>query len=297
MQINPVGVNNITSFGRKSHICHENCNHDNVQTTQAAQTSQEPKRNKALIPILAVATSAAILATLTLISRGKAGKGKIAKFLNETAKIGKGEKAEYLFKIEKFNMFKPKTYSTLVNTASYGSLDVIAMAGASTATGLAVGCALDGKEHRKTKLKEAVSQMVGNIILPIVCVTAGGILATKALNTDVLKSFLNRASKPKAMESIFRVVTGVASFAVGCLGGNKIANKLNKAVFKTQTPPRPFKIQDASAHIDDGTTMIGMVGKGVGVCDAIARVVPAALTISGISAGLAREKEEGVGER
>jgi hypothetical protein len=226
------------------------------------------KRNKALAPVLVGVTALSVLGALTLISKGKTGTGKIANFL-KNAKIG----GETLSAVEGFNMFKPKTYINLIKKMHYGPLDVVAMAGSSVASGLAVGCLLDGK-NKKTKLKEAISQMVGNIIFPIACLTAANALMPKV-------------SKP------VKILSSLVGFAAGVIGGNKAANKINEVVFKTgKVPPRAVKVGDFSAHIDDGCATIGLVGKGVAICEKIARVIPAALTISGISTGLAKNEKQ-----
>ena len=250
-------------------------------------TEDKPKLNKPLLAALICATPLSVLGALTLLSRGKLGTGKVANFL-KNAKVG----SETLSLAEGFNMFKPKTYGALVKTIKYGPLDVITMAGASVAGGLAVGCALDKKENRKIKLKESISQMVGNIIFPIVCLTAGAILADKAVG----KTWFNRMITHQNVKPL-KIAASIGAFILGVIGGNKVANKLNAHVFKTgpssgHVPARAVKPADFAAHIDDGCATVGLAGKGVAICEKIVRVVPAALTVAGIATGLAKDEKK-----
>ena|GEM_PF-5207696 len=97
MQITP--VNNSLNFCAQKY-----CPKDFAET----KNEPESKRSKFIVPALIAATTVSILGAMTLISKGKAGDGKISKFLNKKVF---GEK---LFGIENFNMFKPETYKNLV---------------------------------------------------------------------------------------------------------------------------------------------------------------------------------------
>ncbi|GBF23588.1 hypothetical protein tpqmel_0992 [Candidatus Gastranaerophilus sp. (ex Termes propinquus)] len=190
--------------------------------------------------------------------------------------------------VEGFNMFKPKTYSKLVKTMKYGPLDVIGIAGASAASGLAVGCLLDDKKNRKAKQKESISQMIGNIIIPIACVTTGSILAGKAIDAKLFGEITKKS------QTVIKVASSAGAFLAGVIGGNKAANKIVGKLFKSSNTAAPIqrgiKPADLTAHIDDTCATISIAGKGVATCEKIARVIPLALCTVGVSTGLTKEK-------
>lgn len=275
MKINLVNNSSLNFNAKRIH-----CEACKVQA-KACETENTPKRSKFIVPALIAATSLSILGTMTLLSKGKMGTGKIANFL-KNSKIGN----ETLSQVEGFNMFKKGTYKNLVKSMKYGPLDVFAMASASVVSGLTVGSVLDDKKNTKTKLKESVSQIVGNILFPIVCVTGASVLMDKTVG----KKLFDKVITPESVRKL-KLVPSILAFGLGVAGGNKTANKINQTVFKMKdVPTRGVKIADFSGHIDDGCTTVGLVGKGVKTCEAIARVIPAALTISGISTGLAKEE-------
>ena len=57
--------------------------------------------------------------------------------------------------------------------------EVIELASASVVGGLVGGIVFDDKKHRKAKYKEAVNQLLGNVLAPIGCVSLAGILYQK----------------------------------------------------------------------------------------------------------------------
>ena len=166
---------------------------------------------------------------------------------------------------------------------------MISLAGASVGSGLAVGCVLDDKKNRKTKVKESISQMVGNMALPILCVTGGSIMAGQCLEKQLP---LFKKITSTGGQRVFKIAASVLGFLAGLFGGNKIANKVNQVAFNTPkvAPKRGIKVADFSGHIDDSCATVALVGKGVKTCEAVARVIPAALTICGISTGLAKKE-------
>lgn len=277
MKISP--INNSPNFGAQKCHCDE-CG--GLEQNVTVEKKPESKRSKLLVPALIGATTMSILGTMTLISKGRMGTGKISKLLNKEVF---GEK---LFAVKNFNMFKSKTYSQLVKEMKYGPLDVITIASSSVASGLGVGCLLDDKKNRKTKVKESISQIVGNIIFPIICVTGASVLMSKGIEKQlpVIKQVANKVGN-----RVPKIVASALGFLAGVVGGNKVANQINKSAFQTPkaAPKRGLKPADLSGHIDDGCTTVALAGKGVKVCEAVARVIPAALTICGISTGLAKE--------
>lgn len=246
------------------------------------ETFADKKERKILKPAVIISSTLGILGALTLLSQGKKLDGRVGKFLNN-AKIG-GEHGEHLSEIRNFNMFKLSSYKNLVKNAKYGPLDIITMAGFSIAGGGALGAFLD-KKNAKAKLKESISQFVGNIALPVSALTAGAVMAGKTIG----KTIFNKNITEQNVKWV-KIPMSIAGLAIGMFGGHKIANALNKVLFKekrTAEEERELSPADLMVHVDDIATTAGMVSKGVPAYQGIARVVPAAIILPGILAGFA----------
>ncbi len=243
------------------------------------------KERSALKPAVIISSTLGILGALTLLSQGKNLKGFIGDFLNN-AKLDE-KHGEPLSEIKDFNMFKLSSYKNLVKAAKYGPLDIITMATFAITGGATSGITLD-KKNAKTKLKESVSQLVGNIIIPVSALTVSSTLADKTIGKTIFNKNIT-ASNVKWV----KIPMSIIGFAIGVLGGHKIANALNKALFneKQVTKEREIKATDLMAHVDDIATTAGMMGKGISAYEGIARVIPAAVVIPGILAGFAGSKE------
>ena len=258
-----------------------------IQKTDSAketivQQKNEPDsfRDKLLKPALFASTGLSILASLTLISKGKTGTGKVADFLNNARISG-----ERISRVKDFNMFKPNTYRNLVTKMKYAPLDILTMSCASVTSGLITGSLIGEKRDRKAKLKEAISQIVGNVFIPIGAITAAGALADRSVGKTIFNKVITEGGSKK-----IKAAATITAFIGGIIVGNKVANMVNRAIFKTdKDKERELGISDMANHVDDLFATAGTVGKGIPAFSHIARVVPAALTIAGVSTGAAGE--------
>ena len=274
MKVNKININNIAfQHGHK---------HD-PQTGECKKTAGQKVR--AAAPFVLV-TIPAILGTMTLISKLRKGDGRVAKFLKESNFAG-----EKFSQIADFNMFKPSTYKNLVKKAQYGPVDVLAMAAASLAAGVGLGCTIDkNKEDRKAKYRETVAQYVGNFIFPVTCLAGASGLMNKAFDKGLFKNIIENAKDSKIMKGQLKIIPVVSGFLIGMFGGNRIANAMNNKIFGKEEF-RGIKASDMSAHIDDTCMTVALIGKEFEKCKAFGRFIPPALTVCGVSAGMAKSKE------
>lgn len=198
------------------------------------------------------------------------------------------------FKVQKLPMNNIKDFFRNLGTVKYSKEGheveklVGRLAVGSVGGGLIGGAILDKKENLKAKLREAVVQLVGNIAIPLGCVAGGLTLYEKHLESKVVKA-LKLSEKTKGIPG---VILSIGCLVAGVFAGNKTGNFINKEVFACDEK-RTLKLSDMSPHIDDlGVAAAFVVPKDKPVGAIIARIIPAALMIAGISTGVAQEKHK-----
>lgn len=171
-----------------------------------------------------------------------------------------------------------------------------ALAVGSVGGGLLGGIAFDNKENYNSKFRESIIQMVGNIATPLACVWAG-MAGFKKLEPSIEKFIpkLKSANAQKFLKGVPSVLATGASLVAGIFLGNKVGNVINKNAFRVDDN-RKIKISDMSPHLDDLCLAISLVaanskfGANNKVGDTIARFIPAALVVAGVTTGIAKEK-------
>ena len=176
----------------------------------------------------------------------------------------------------------------------FGSKEIITLASMSLFTGVATGIAID-KRNTRDKLKEAMQQMIGNIISPIVMVATGTSLYKFAENklkdkvkfpllkeTGKVSKFINGALKRFPM-----VAVTISSLGLGIYAGNKLANMVTSKIFK-EKQHRALKFSDVSAHVDDMALGATLVAQNTPVSAFASRLIPPALLVPGYVAGTAK---------
>ena len=149
-----MSVNSITSF--KANRSSAVVRHDSVNKKEDAshKNSKEGKNLKtgvALTSALGVGTALACIAK-------KQGFSLSPKAIKDTP-----VKDWAIFKI--FNKNHPERRLMEIE-----EIEILELAGASVAGGLAGGMILDDKKNAKAKLRESVNQMLGNVLVPVACV-------------------------------------------------------------------------------------------------------------------------------
>ena len=115
-----------------------------------------------------------------------------------------------------FNMFKQ----------NIEPMDMLKITGVTVPVSLATGIILDkNKENIKPKIRESISQMVGNLLIPITLIDK----ACKFKDSLKGKTFTNPIMKglAKTHKAIYVAVT----LTGGLMIGNKVANTINSIIF------------------------------------------------------------------
>lgn len=172
--------------------------------------------------------------------------------------------------------------------------EVLGLAGGSVAGGLVGGALFDDKENLKAKFREALSQMVGNVAIPILCVGKTSKLY-KNHETDILKhvpqikgpdkgftKFANRAMRAVPPVSLTAVALGT-----GIIVGNKVSNFINEKLSHKKLH-REIRGTDFAPHVDDLCLAITLMAPGTPVGEVISKTVPFFLTVPGYETGIAK---------
>ncbi len=175
-------------------------------------------------------------------------------------------------------------------------LDIIEIAAASVAGGLAGGAIFDDKKHFKSKLRESVNQLLGNVLVPITCV--GAVSALYKKNKDKILSFVpqiksngkSSAVFNKALKAIPFSIATLGSLGLGIFAGNRVSNVLNENIFHKKVK-REIKGTDFAPHVDDLGVALSLMAEKSPFVSFVQRTVPLFLCVPGIEAGTHRDEE------
>ena len=157
-------------------------------------------------------------------------------------------------------------------------MNMLQITGVSVPASLLAGIALDKKENTKPKLKEGISQMVGNLLIPITLVNESIKLKDKIDGKVFKNPILKRLQKTHKA-----IYTTVALFT-GLYIGNIVANEINSKIFSNHKK-RPIKIQDFSAHFDDVCFATSLIFRDNKIGNIAGRFIPATLLVSAYETG------------
>ena len=173
--------------------------------------------------------------------------------------------------------------------------EIISLASASVAGGLAGGAIFDDKKHFKAKLRESVNQLLGNVLVPVACVGGMSRLykANKEKIVSVMPQLKGSGSFAKNFNKILKIVPGslatIFALGVGIIAGNKVSNFINEKIFHKKVE-RNIKGSDFAPHVDDlGMAVSLMADKSKGA-SFIQRIVPLFLCVPGIEVGTHRDR-------
>ena len=205
--------------------------------------------------------------------------------------------------IKDWALFK---YKPLDKVLEYdNAAKIISIATGSVVGGFAGGAFVD-KDNIKAKKREVMSQLLGDVIVPITCVWAGAKVFKhyeKTLQNLMpkiskdFKIFAKNVSKDSKFvkitnlisENIPNSVATLGSLAVGIIAGNKVSNEINEKLYNKKVE-RGIKATDFAPHVDDLCLSISMVNSGSTFGTKLGRVIPFALLVPGYETGTAREK-------
>ena len=175
----------------------------------------------------------------------------------------------------------------------FGWKEIMGIGTGSVTGGLIGGAIFDKKENFREKCSEAVSQMLGDISIPLSFVALPTMLYKKfedlaKAETTHLK--LQKVSKfvqsNKLLKVLCPTIVSGSSLAVGIIAGNKVSNKLNEKVHGVKQE-RGIRITDFAPHLDDVCLAITLMAEKSPIGDIVSKFVPIALTIAGIETGTA----------
>lgn len=200
------------------------------------------------------------------------------------ASIGKRQGVN-IFKENKANIFKPHKWK--LSAKEYEPQDIVKIAAGSIGGGLITGITLD-PENKKAKLREAFQQILGNIIIPVSCVTLG-IEGYKKLNKKYkIEEKIPEIKSSKLLTKVIKagppVVASLGALAVGILSGNWIANKLSHKIFNV-SDKRKIEAGDFSGHLDDLCLAAVLVNPESKIGHIAGNLIPIALLVSGFESG------------
>lgn len=172
--------------------------------------------------------------------------------------------------------------------------EILELAAASVAGGLAGGLAFDDKKYRKSKIRESVNQLLGNVAVPVACV--GAVSRLYKANKPAILSFIPQIKETGKVSSMFnKVLKGIpfsiatiASLGIGIVAGNRVSNLLNEKVFHKKVD-RKIKGTDFAPHVDDLGMAVSLMAEKSKGASFITRTVPAFLCVPGYEVGTHRD--------
>lgn len=196
--------------------------------------------------------------------------------------------------------------------------EILTMAAGSVAGGLLGGALFDEKKHFKSKAREAVNQMLGNVIIPVAFVGGAsriydkykgkilGIvpqikyskdnfvikkLAAKMKPDNLQKADKFLAGAVKYTNKFLKVIppSGITAVALGAgiLTGNRVSNFINEKVFNKKVE-RKIQGTDFAPHVDDLSMAISLMADKSALTSVISRTIPAFLCVPGMEVGTHR---------
>ena len=183
------------------------------------------------------------------------------------------------------NILKPHKWK--ITKEEFEPIDIVKIAAGSIGGGLIAGLALD-KENAKAKLREGFQQIVGNIIVPVGCVTAGIESYKKLEKKYKIESKIPEIKSSKILTTIIKsapaIFASLGSLAIGILGGNWLANKLSQEIFNVNDK-REIQIGDFSGHLDDLCLATMLVNPTSNIGHVAGNLIPIALLVAGFESG------------
>lgn len=193
--------------------------------------------------------------------------------------------------IKDWALFK---YSPLEKSIEFKPAPIIATATSSVAGGFIGGALVDDKSNLRAKKREVLSQLLGDVIVPIGCVWLGSIAYNKV--ADKLVKAMPKIAKDTKFANVFNKISEnlpnalatVLSLGVGIIAGNKVSNEINEKLYHKPVQ-RGIKATDFAPHVDDLCMATSMMNQGSLFASKIARVIPLALLVPGYETGTAQE--------
>ncbi len=173
--------------------------------------------------------------------------------------------------------------------------EIIGIATSSVIGGLTAGGLIDRK-NVKAKSREALTQILGNILIPVGFV--GGLSRIYKKYEKQLKNIMPQIGIDnnkyityvnKFMKNIPAISITAGALYAGIYTGNKVTNYINEKFFG-QSKERKIKTTDFAPHVDDICLAVTLMGaKDSPIASTVTRTVPLFLSVPGYQVGKAQE--------
>lgn len=175
--------------------------------------------------------------------------------------------------------------------------EIFYLASGSVVSGL-IGGSLYDKDNFNAKLREGITQIAGNVLVPVAFV--GGASRIYKKHESKIKSIMPQFKNPDAkkfigstnkfIKNIPAVLVTAVALGFGIVTGNKVTNFINEQFFG-QKRERKIKTTDFAPHVDDLCLAVTLMGsKNSPLATSITRTVPAFLTVPGYQVAKAQEQ-------
>ena len=186
--------------------------------------------------------------------------------------------ALFLAALERLNNPKNFKFKNLFKQNFKNPFKVMGLATVTMLGGLTGGLITDHKSKRKAKLKEAMHQFIGNILVPISIVGAA-------------VTVIEKQNYPRKKELILSGIASIAGVVAGVITGNSAAGKINEKIFKKYKQSYIYTertLEDFSIHIDDIMTLMALTSNGEKIQSFIGKALPAIFLLCGYEAGTSK---------
>lgn len=186
-------------------------------------------------------------------------------------------------------------YAPIKKSIEFKAPQIISMASASVVGGFVGGSIVDDKKNLKAKKREILNQILGNVIVPVACVSTGAMIFDNY--AERLQNIMPQIDSKKTIAKVFNTCMKNVPNAIATLGflglgiylGNKVSNLVNEKIYHKKIE-RNIKTSDFAPHVDDLCMATSMMNKDSLFGSKLARVIPIALLVPGYETGTAREK-------
>ena len=172
--------------------------------------------------------------------------------------------------------------------------EIIEMAAASVLGGLVGGLIFDDKRYIKSKFRESVNQLLGNVLVPVGFVWGVSKIYknNKAKIMDIIPQIKETGKASgyfnKALRGIPFYAATLVALTGGIFAGNKVSNLLNEKVFHKKVD-RNVKASDFAPHVDDIGMAVSLMADKSTTASVIQRTIPAFLCVPGYQVGTHRD--------
>jgi len=185
-------------------------------------------------------------------------------------------------------------YKPIDKAIDFGPGEVVSVAAGSVAGGFVGGAIVDDKSNLKAKKREVLSQLLGNVLVPVLCVAGGSVIFNKySARLQNAMPQIHKSSNTinfinKCLRNIPQAVATLGFLGIGIYAGNKVSNLINEKLYHKKVE-RNIKATDFAPHVDDLCIATSMMDKESAFGSKLGRVIPLALLVPGYQTGIAQQ--------